>query len=85
MLALEECADGDNTIAFGFICDVSEQPATAKGFALGREKELAECLAHLLDEEMFNKILTMALSMRIKEKLNKFKINDNESGHSNLN
>lgn len=85
--ALQECADGDNIIAFGFVCDVSKEPAFAKGFAIGRETQLAEGLAHLLDEEILGRILTKALSLRIRTKINELSKNNSndEKRHSSLN
>ena len=71
--ALQECADGDNIIAFGFVCDVSKEPAFAKGFAIGREAQLAEVLAHLLDEEVPGRIFTKALSLRVRTKIGQLK------------
>lgn len=85
--ALQECADGDNIIAFGFVCDVSKEPAFAKGFAIGREAQLAEGLAHLLDEEVLGRIFTKALSLRVRTKIGQLKkeINSDEKRHSSLN
>lgn len=85
--ALQECADGDNIIAFGFVCDISNEPATANGFAIGRETQLAEGLSHLLDEEILGRILTKALSLRIRTKINELSKNNSndEKGHFSLN
>lgn len=84
--ALQECADGDNIIAFGFVCDISNEPATAKDFAIGSETQLAEGLSLLLDEEILGRILTKALSLRIRTKINELsKKNNDEKGHSSLN
>lgn len=85
--ALQECADGDNIIAFGFVCDISKEPAFAKGFAIGRETQLAEGLANLLDEEILGRILTKALSLRLKTKINELTKNNSndEKGHFSLN
>lgn len=85
--ALQECADGDNIIAFGFVCDISKEPAFAKGFAIGRETQLAEGLANLLDEDVLGRIFTKALSLRVRTKINQLKkeINSDEKGHFSLN
>lgn len=85
--ALQECADGDNIIAFGFVCDITKEPAFAKGFAIGRETQLAEGLANLLDEEVLGRILAKALSLRLKTKINELTKNNSndEKGHFSLN
>lgn len=76
----------DDAIAFGFIADTSEQPATARGFAIGGESQLVEGLADLMDEEHFGRILSKALAMRVKNKIINIKNQqENEKRHSSLN
>lgn len=84
---LQECADGEKTMAFGFVCDcdVRGKTANAKGFAIGREGNLAEVLASLFDEDVLSGVLKKALALRIKTKIINVKEKGNESGHSNLN
>lgn len=83
--ALQECADDDNIIAFGFVCDISKEPAFAKGFAIGRETQLAAGLANLLDEEILGRILTKALSLHLKTKILTKNNSNDEKGHFSLN
>lgn len=84
--ALQECADGDNIITFGFVCDTTEQTAHAKGFVVGTPTELAECLAHIMEDETFHKVITRATAIRLKNKIfNLAEEKNDEKGHFSLN
>ena len=84
--AIQENVDGDDIMAFGFVCDTTEQPAHAKGFVIGKPTELAECLAHIMEDKTFHKVITRALAMRLKNKIfNQAEEKDDESGHICLN
>lgn len=67
--ALQECADGDNIIAYGFVCDTTEQPAHVKSFVVGTPTILAACLALIMEDETFHKVITRATVMRLKNKI----------------
>lgn len=83
--AIQDNVDGDDIIAFGFFCDTTEQPAHAKGFVIGKPTELAECLAHIMEDKMFHKVITKAIAMRVKDKIFNLKEEQDESGHICLN
>lgn len=84
--ALQEYADGDNIIAYGFVCDTTEQPVHVKGFVIGTTTILAACLAHIMEDETFHKVITRSTVMRLKNKrFNLAEEKNDEKGHFSLN
>ena len=83
---LRGVADGEEVIALGFVCDISEQPCNLKGFVIGRENELAEALTHLLNDEVVRKVFSKALAQQVSRKImNLAKEKSNENGHQEYN
>lgn len=84
--AIQDNVDGDDIIAFGYVCDTTEQPAHAKGFVVGAPTVLAECLAHIMEDETFHKVITRAMAMRLKNQIfNLAEEKNDEKGHFSLN